>query len=263
MTDEQLIENLRARTWPGDCEAAAFRIEELRARVAELEGESFAWRDKCMFQSGQMESLKEEATFLASERAEREKQEPVAWYIDGEDGREYNGTPKMSGGRTGAPLYAAPPVAAPARLTDSDNHANELRRMARKVGHPAGDVPAVMRAAADRIDELERLVAAFQRAEAGGITDEDRLDYDFLAGDEAELQCRTVKMRTAAKEHPCFGGLGDSGDGHTIKKGQRYRHDRALVDGDFWGDYRTCICCLDKWIAELNGDENEDEEAGG
>ena len=48
------------------------------------------------------------------------------------------------------------------------HHANELRRMARKVGHPAGDVPAVMRAAADRIDELERLVAAFQRAEAGG-----------------------------------------------------------------------------------------------
>ena len=37
MTDDQLIESLRARTWPGDCEAAAFRLEELRARVAELE----------------------------------------------------------------------------------------------------------------------------------------------------------------------------------------------------------------------------------
>ena len=48
------------------------------------------------------------------------------------------------------------------------DHANELRRMARKIGHPAGDVPAVMRAAADRINELDRLVAAFQRAEAGG-----------------------------------------------------------------------------------------------
>ena len=35
MTDDQLIESLRARTWPGDCEAAAFRLEELRARVAE------------------------------------------------------------------------------------------------------------------------------------------------------------------------------------------------------------------------------------
>ena len=37
MTDEQLIESLRARTWAGDCEAAAFRIEQLLARVAELE----------------------------------------------------------------------------------------------------------------------------------------------------------------------------------------------------------------------------------
>ena len=93
------------------------------------------------------------------------------------------------------------------------------------------------------------------------ITDEDRLSYDFAAGDEAELKCHTIAMRTAAKDHACFGGLG--GDEHIIKKGQRYRHDRALVDSDFWGEYRTCICCLDKWIAELNGDENEDEEAGG
>lgn len=42
--------------------------------------------------------------------ADMEKQEPVAWCIDGEDGREYNGTPKMSDGRIGTPLYAAPPV---------------------------------------------------------------------------------------------------------------------------------------------------------
>ena len=28
------------------------------------------------------------------------------------------------------------------------DHANELRRYARKIAHPAGDVPAVMRAAA-------------------------------------------------------------------------------------------------------------------
>ena len=46
----------------------------------------------------------------AEMEAERDKQEPVAWCIDGEDGREYNGTPKMSGGRIGTPLYAAPPV---------------------------------------------------------------------------------------------------------------------------------------------------------
>ncbi|MGL4265161.1 MAG: hypothetical protein ACRCTX_26355 [Afipia sp.] len=93
------------------------------------------------------------------------------------------------------------------------------------------------------------------------ITDEDRLEYDITAGDDAELRCRTVKMRTAAKEHPCFGGIGQ--DGHTIKKGERYRHERARVDGDFWGEYRICTPCLDKWISDLNGDEDEDEEAGG
>ena len=34
------------------------------------------------------------------------------------------------------------------------DHANELRRHARKIAHPAGDVPAVMRAAADEIERL-------------------------------------------------------------------------------------------------------------
>ena len=34
------------------------------------------------------------------------------------------------------------------------DHANELRRHARKIGHPAGDVPAVMAAAADWIEHL-------------------------------------------------------------------------------------------------------------
>ena len=43
--DDQLIENLRARTWPGDCEAAAFRIEELLARVAELEANQLGVSD--------------------------------------------------------------------------------------------------------------------------------------------------------------------------------------------------------------------------
>ena len=35
------------------------------------------------------------------------------------------------------------------------DHANELRRHARKIVHPAGDVPAVMDAAADWIEHLQ------------------------------------------------------------------------------------------------------------
>ena len=36
------------------------------------------------------------------------------------------------------------------------DHAHELRRYSRKIGHPAGDVPSVMLAAAE---EIERLAA--------------------------------------------------------------------------------------------------------
>ena len=35
------------------------------------------------------------------------------------------------------------------------DHANELRRHARKIGRPAGDTPAVMHAAAAHIEDLE------------------------------------------------------------------------------------------------------------
>ena len=42
------------------------------------------------------------------------------------------------------------------------DHANELRRYSRKIGHPAGDVPSVMLTAAD---EIERLAAMLEAAE--------------------------------------------------------------------------------------------------
>ena len=42
------------------------------------------------------------------------------------------------------------------------DHANELRRYSRKIGHPAGDVPSVMLAAAG---EIERLAARLEAAE--------------------------------------------------------------------------------------------------
>ena len=39
------------------------------------------------------------------------------------------------------------------------DHAHELRRYARKIAHPAGDVPAVMLAAADEIERLQSIIA--------------------------------------------------------------------------------------------------------
>lgn len=41
----------------------------------------------------------------------------------------------------------------------SENHAHELRRYARKIAHPAGDVPSVMMAAADEIERLQVVIA--------------------------------------------------------------------------------------------------------
>ena len=38
------------------------------------------------------------------------------------------------------------------------DHAHELRRYARKIAHPAGDVPTVMRAAADEIERLQSMI---------------------------------------------------------------------------------------------------------
>jgi len=52
------------------------------------------------------------------------------------------------------------------------DHAHELRRYARKIAHPAGDVPAVMLAAAD---EIERLQAKAEAAEKERAVDEQRI----------------------------------------------------------------------------------------
>ncbi len=91
-------------------------------------------------------------------------------------------------------------------------------------------------------------------------TDADYISHDPFQGDEADLKCRTVGIRTARKEHSCFSMPGTAA--HTIKPGERYRHERARVDNSFWGDYRICLNCLDSWIAEVNG-EGEDSAEGG
>ena len=49
------------------------------------------------------------------------------------------------------------------------DHAHELRRYARKIGYPAGDVPAVMLAAADEIERLQARVDAAEKSDAESI----------------------------------------------------------------------------------------------
>ena len=49
------------------------------------------------------------------------------------------------------------------------DHANELRRYARKIAHPAGDVPSVMLAAADEIERLAARLEAAEKSDAESI----------------------------------------------------------------------------------------------
>ena len=60
------------------------------------------------------------------------------------------------------------------------DHDNELRRYSRKIGHPAGDVPSVMLAAAD---EIERLAARLEAAEK---------ERDELRAELKEVRYRAV-----------------------------------------------------------------------
>ena len=69
------------------------------------------------------------------------------------------------------------------------HHAHELRRYARKIGHPAGDVPAVMLAAAD---EIERL-----RTENAGLVD----DMNLLRSNNTALRAKIAAME---KQEPLW-----------------------------------------------------------
>ena len=48
------------------------------------------------------------------------------------------------------------------------DHANELRRHARKIGYPAGDVPSVMLAAADEIERLQAKIEQMESQQPAG-----------------------------------------------------------------------------------------------
>ena len=72
------------------------------------------------------------------------------------------------------------------------DHAHELRRYSRKIGHPAGDVPAVMLAAAD---EIERLAAKLEAAESARR--DDYQNWMTALDRNAEL---LAKLEAAEKE---------------------------------------------------------------
>lgn len=81
------------------------------------------------------------------------------------------------------------------------------------------------------------------------------LQYDPFSGDESVLTCRTLKIVKARKEHTCFSL--DGKQDHTINVGDYYRYEKALVDGDFFGTYRLCLKCIDKFLNEVSHCEDD------
>ena len=74
------------------------------------------------------------------------------------------------------------------------DHAHELRRYARKIGHPAGDVPAVMFAAADEIERLQSVIARLR-------ADFETAHARMMTSAAAEREACAVKMDAIA--HQC------------------------------------------------------------
>lgn len=83
--------------------------------------------------------------------------------------------------------------------------------------------------------------------------DADYIRFDPCDGDrDVDIRCRTVKLVKARKEHACFLGSNPSfGDQHRIKRGEVYRDESALVDHSYWGRYKVCVPCMDKWLTEI------------
>ena len=77
------------------------------------------------------------------------------------------------------------------------DHANELRRYARKIAHPAGDVPAVMLAAAD---EIERLAARLEAAEKDSAHQKALAASALRVAEGWERKCGELRAKVEAME---------------------------------------------------------------
>ena len=84
-------------------------------------------------------------------------------------------------------------------------------------------------------------------------SDAEYLGVDVCGPSDGDITLRTVRIVKARKAHKCFGAIMDRPE-HLIQPGERYRHEKALVDSDFWGVYRTCLPCLDKALDEPEED---------
>lgn len=83
------------------------------------------------------------------------------------------------------------------------------------------------------------------------FSEADYIQFDPCEGDEGQVNCRTVRLVRARTSHACFLGAAPFADQHLIQAGDVYRSERALIDGDYWGTYKVCVPCMDKYLTEL------------
>lgn len=79
----------------------------------------------------------------------------------------------------------------------------------------------------------------------------DYIAFDPFEGDrDVDVRMRTVKLVRARVDYSCWYGQSGDREPHTIKAGELHRYECALVDREYWGSYRICLPCMDKWFAE-------------
>lgn len=66
---------------------------------------------------------------------------------------------------------------------------------------------------------------------------------------DVEVKCRSVKIVTARRAHPCAFSLIPGRRRHDVVPGVKARYEHALVDG-VWGSYYICLRCLDEHLEE-------------
>ena len=97
------------------------------------------------------------------------------------------------------------------------------------------------------LSRVRAALAAGDRMVAAPHSDAEYIATDPFFGDESSIKCRTVCIRKARKPRPCYGLTGKQD--HTIRLGERYRYETAMIDDSFWGSYSICLPCMDKFIA--------------
>lgn len=93
-------------------------------------------------------------------------------------------------------------------------------------------------------------------------SEEDYLGCEYYGtSDDEGIENYKHKIVKCRKEHECMSG--EESCAKTIKAGEYAMRETGFMDGQPMSAY-TCIPCMDKWIDELHGsmEEDEDEEGG-